>query len=201
MEARRNWGWGIRTLSSQGGIWETLSRMECSSPPPDVHALPTAGPCYFQGPWRVEAQAPGSQGFDSQWYFSLLCSVCAPRAWASPLLRVSTLTTSRNAVVAEENQQSSLPTQPCLVICPLHCRGSSGNTAAVPDGTSKKSQLRGPADSHLYSPTRHSKEWRGASVSFFSHPKEINMLCKNNSIQQSSTLHLPPSGPSLLAFH
>lgn len=109
--------------------------------------------------------------------------------------------TSRNAVVAEENQQSSLPAQPCLVICPLHCRGSSGNTAAVPDGTSKKSQLRGPADSHLYSPTHHSKERRGASVSFFSHPKEINMLCKNNSIQQSSTLHLPPSGPSLLAFH
>lgn len=100
-----------------------------------------------------------------------------------------------------KTERSSLPAQPCLVICPLHCRGSSGNTVAVPDGTPKISQLRGPTDSHLSSPTSHSGEQRGAATSFFSHPKEINMLCKNNSNQQSSTLHLPPSGPSLLAFH
>lgn len=38
----------------------------------------------------------------------------------------------------EKAKQNSLPAQLCFVICPLHCWGSSGNTVAVPDGTSKK---------------------------------------------------------------
>lgn len=70
-----------------------------------------------------------------------------------------------------KTKHSSLPAQPCLVICPLHCRGSSGNTAPVPDGTSKKSQLRGPTDSHLSSPTRHSGRVSRSCCFFFLPPQ------------------------------
>lgn len=71
-----------------------------------------------------------------------------------------------------KTEQSSLPAQPYLVICPLHCRGSSGNTAAVPDGTSKKSQLRGPTDSHLSAPTHHSRRGVRSCCFFFLPPQE-----------------------------
>ena len=68
----------------------------------------------------------------------------------------------------EKTEQSLLPSQPCLVICPLHCRR---NTAAIPDGASKKSQLRGLTDSHLSSPTWHSGRVVRSCCFFFLPPQ------------------------------
>lgn len=127
-----------------------------------------------------------------------LCSVCGHQTWAQS---IRTSYPPPGILWPLREKRVKLAASPALLSnLPFALPGSSGNTVAVPDGTPKISQLRGPTDSHLSSPTSHSGEQRGAATSFFSHPKEINMLCKNNSNQQSSTLHLPPSGPSLLAF-
>ena len=70
---------------------------------------------------------------------------------------------------------------------PFALPGSSGDTAAVPDGTSKKSQLRGPTDSHLSSPTRHS--WRSARSCCFSFsPTPRRSICCAKTTPSSKAL-------------
>lgn len=150
--------------------------------------------------WAAPGTGEPRVGFPA----TLLCSVCS--LWASgmavtPSQSICTTSIQECCGCWGKTEQCSLPAQPCLVICPLHCRGSSGNTAAVPDGTFKKSQLRGPQTPTCPLPPTTLESGEELPFLFFSHPKEINMLCKNNSIQQSSTLHLPPSGLSLLASH
>lgn len=70
---------------------------------------------------------------------------------------------------------------------PFALPGSSGDTAAVPDGTSKKSQLRGPTDSHRSSPTRHS--WRSARSCCFSFsPTPRRSICCAKTTPSSKAL-------------
>lgn len=140
-----------------------------SIPHPKCPGLPYSCPLLFPGPSEEDNPGPGEPWLGLS--AILLCSELS--LWAhhpvnvTPSQSICTTYLQERHSRRQKTESSSLPAQPCLVICPLHCRENSGNAASVPDGTSKKSQLRGPTDSHLSSPTRHSGRVSRSCCFFF----------------------------------